>query len=447
MQAFNRVADYRRRKIIIVVISSFIGLAIHWPVVAQAPLSLEQAVTSAIENDLWLEANALKQRAFEDNSVAAGTLPDPRLTLGLANVPVDTFNFDQEPMTQARIEVMQRFPRGDSRHLQRQQLQTLSEQFPWQRQQRKAKVTTAVSKIWLDIYLAQTSIALINNDRSLFEQLVDVAQASYSSTVRRTRQQDIVRAQLELTRLDDRLTVLNQQQAQNKQRLSEWLDQTLLSNDVDNTLPQLNLRTDTFIDGNSIDIATLQQILLQHPEILAMDKQIAASVTTIELAKQQYKPEWGVTASYGFRDDAPNGIERADFFSMGINFDLPLFTGNKQDKHVSAATSNSEALRTEKSLQLRAMAAQFRSTYTNFQQLLRRQQLYQQQLLPQMNEQAEASLTAYTNDDGDFAEVMRSRIAELNANIDALQIDVSIQQHIAELNYYLVGSEISGEQP
>ena len=53
-----------------------------------------------------------------------------------------------------------------------------------------------------------------------------------------------------------------------------------------------------------------------------------------------------------------------------------------------------------------------------------RQSIYQEQLLKQTHDQAEASLTAYTNDDGDFAEVVRARIAELNARISALRIDV-----------------------
>ena len=69
-----------------------------------------------------------------------------------------------------------------------------------------------------------------------------------------------------------------------------------------------------------------------------------------------------------------------------------------------------------------------------------RQKLYQERLLPQMHDQAEASLTAYTNDDGDFAEVVRSRIAELNASIDALNINVERQKSIIQLNYFFMNS-------
>jgi 3'-phosphoadenosine 5'-phosphosulfate sulfotransferase len=66
--------------------------------------------------------------------------------------------------------------------------------------------------------------------------------------------------------------------------------------------------------------------------------------------------------------------------------------------------------------------------------------LYTTQLLPQIHDQAEASLTAYTNDDGDFSEVVRSRIAVLNAEIDELTINVEEQKIRLELNYLFIGN-------
>ena len=70
-----------------------------------------------------------------------------------------------------------------------------------------------------------------------------------------------------------------------------------------------------------------------------------------------------------------------------------------------------------------------------------RQALYKERLLPQSHDQAQASLTAYTNNDGDFAEVVRARIAELNADIDFLAINVQQQKIILEINYLFANSE------
>jgi hypothetical protein len=58
-------------------------------------------------------------------------------------------------------------------------------------------------------------------------------------------------------------------------------------------------------------------------------------------------------------------------------------------------------------------------------------------LLPQIHEQAEAALTAYTNDAGDFSEVVRARIDELDAEIDQLDIITKRYQVISKINYYL----------
>ncbi len=149
---------------------------------------------------------------------------------------------------------------------------------------------------------------------------------------------------------------------------------------------------------------------------------------------------FGEVTSYGYRDDSPAGNDRADFISLGLQFDLPFFTSNRQDKEVESAVSLAAAVKTNKWQLIRKMIAGFEKARAQLYRLDERQRLYQNELLPQMHEQAEASLTAYTNDDGDFAEVVRARIAELNASIDALGIDVERQKTIIQLNYYFMKS-------
>ncbi len=418
-------------------------------------LTLEMAVTAAQVNDPWLVGNRHSQDAVESLSVAAGTLPDPKVSLGLANVPVDSFDFNQEPMTQVKIGVAQMFPRGDSLAIRQKQLETLGSQFPHQRLDRRAKVVVTVSKLWLDAYKAQESIVLIQKDRPLFEQLADVAEASYSAALGKTRQQDIIRAQLELTRLDDRLTVLQQQQQAFMEKLSEWVSEYFRGEYSDSQAAAIPRSWSSLkLDKSRPDIKMLYESLYlksaeaaplklfehfsRHPSLLALDQKIKASEIGVDLAKEKYKPEWGVNANYGYRAEDLNGNDRADFVSVGLSFDLPFFTSNRQDKEVESSVSQAKAIRTEKWALLRKMVADFEKSKTQLKKLNERQLLYKDQLLPQMRDQAEASLTAYTNDDGDFAEVVRARIAELNAQIDALHIDVERQKSIIELNYYFM---------
>ncbi len=417
---------------------------------AKNALSLEKTIAIAQHNDLWLIKNRYQQKATQSLSVASGQLPDPKVSLAFLNFPTDTFNFGQEPMTQLKVGVSQMFPRGKTLALKRQQLALKSDIFPFQRLNRSEKVKVIVSKLWLDAYKAQESIALIEKNRALFEQLSEVAESSYSSALGRTSQQDIIRAQLELTRLEDRLTMLKQEYDGAIQNLSGWINDYYLENyqnqqvskginnshniKLNSQLPDIKLKNKPLT--SALDDNKILQLFKNHPAVVALQQKLAVSDKGIDLAKQNYKPGWGVNASYGYRGESPSGINRADFLTLGVTFDVPLFTKNRQDKKLQAAVAQSDAVQTEELLLLRQMLASYKSLVSQLRRLDERQKLYQKTLLPQMNEQAVASLSAYTNDTGDFAEVVRSRIAELNAQIDALSIDVDRQKIIAQINYF-----------
>ncbi len=422
--------------------------------ISQDVLTLEMAVSAALEKDPWLVGNQHIQDSIEAMSVSAGTLPDPKVSISTLNLPVDTFDIGQENMTNfLKVGVSQMFPRGDSLVIRKKQLELEADQYPYQRQDRKARLAVKISQLWLDAYKAQESIALIENDRSLFEQLVDVAEIGYASAYGMTQQQDIIRAQLELTRLDDRLTKLYQQQEMFQRRLSEWLSDYFVNQylektesgkslqvstlQLDKKLPDIKVFNSQLSDQESeINPEILYKYFSQHPSVKALDQKIESTNAGIDLAKQKYKPEWGINAGYGFRAENQFGNDRADFLSFGVTFDLPLFTANKQDKEVESAVYKAEAVKTDKWLLLRKLIASFDTAKTSLLRLNQRQELYQSQLLPQMHEQAEASLSAYTNDEGDFAEVVRARIADLNAEIDALDINVERQKSIVQLNYF-----------
>jgi len=59
---------------------------------AEPTFALEDAIDIAIRGDPWSAQSIYLQRALLDESVAAGALPNPRITLGAANLPTDTFD-------------------------------------------------------------------------------------------------------------------------------------------------------------------------------------------------------------------------------------------------------------------------------------------------------------------------------------------------------------------
>lgn len=436
------------RKYLLKLTGSALFLGVAFGVVSintyAASYTLQEAITVAQTQDPWITGSIHRQESMEALSQEAGSLPDPTVSLGIANLPVDTFDFSQEAMTQFKVGVSQMFPRGKTHSLKQERLEKLSRMQPEARKDRKAKVAVIVAHLWLEAYRNELTIQLIENDRGLFEHLVDVSQSNYTSTAGRARQQDIVRAQLELTRLDDRLTRLRLQRDMHIAQLGEWLnDPTILlsfpddARGIDTTFTLPVNSDDSAATKNSTDQQVhLGQMLSEHPLIRSIDWKIRAFETDIDLAKQSYKPQWGLNASYGYRDQSPLGEDRSDFFSVGVTFDVPLFTGNRQDKKLKSARAEYEAIKTERALALRQLKSSYESTQARHRRLNERHSLFNTRLLNEMAEQAEASLAAYTNDNGDFAEVVRARIAELNARIEAIDVEVELQKNKAQLNYF-----------
>ena len=75
-----------------------------------APPPLTEIISEGIANNQGLKSQAAKVEGLKAEAMAAGVLDDPRIGLGLLNLPVDTFSFSQEPMTQKQIFVAQKIP-------------------------------------------------------------------------------------------------------------------------------------------------------------------------------------------------------------------------------------------------------------------------------------------------------------------------------------------------
>jgi outer membrane protein TolC len=415
-------------------------------ITAPFALTLDQAIQIAQHNDPWQGGNQLREQALLAQSAAADTLPDPVLSMGMLNLPTNGYALDQEPMTQIKLSVSQMFPRGDSRTIARRQLELLAGQQPLLGQDRRAQVKVTVSTLWLDAYAADKSIRLLAQERGLFEQLADFVQTSYSSAQGKTRQQDVVRAQLEIARLQDRLTLLYEQKDTALAKLMAWLwadepGQQGFESEGQITLngPLPDIKLPQAASGLLTSLLNPQQLanlLTTHPAVQAIQQRIQAGHSSVKLAEQKYSPQWAVNAGYAYRQDDQLGRSRADFLSLGVSVSMPIFSTKRQDNDVRASRLTTESLKTDQRLLLRNMLVQLTALTYQYQRMDQRAELYANSILPQMHQQAEASLSAYTHDDGDFDEVMRARIAEFNGRMEQVTILANRLKIKAQIGYF-----------
>lgn len=393
--------------------------------------SLDQAITRAADVDPWLSGNRLRQQSLLSRSQSIQTLPDPKLSLSILNLPTDGLSFSQEPMTQLKLGVSQAFPRGDSQEIKQRHLHKLASQFPLLAKERNAQTAVAVSRLWIKAVSAQQGINYVESQQSVFKQLVDTVQSQYASGRLNTRQDDVVSAQLELSRILDRRTLLLSERDQAVAQLLELLSSDTI--DVNVILPvQLPQLTNDWVLGTlSSQYGQRQKdidVFLNHPAYLSIGQRQAAADEQVELVKQKHKPLWSVNASYAHRQDNAAGDSRADFFSVGVSVDMPLFTSSYIDSDIRAEQLNKEALKTEQRLLIRSMLSELNTLRSQYKQNQRRLQLYQEALVPQLYEQSQASLNAYTNGEANFKQVMAARKAQFDGEL--AMIDVAAKQQI-----------------
>lgn len=408
----------------------------------QSQLNLQQAIDMAVQNDIWLDSADFKQQALLHRAKAAGTLPDPKVSIDLLNMPTDSFNFEQEAMTQFRLGATQALPRGKSLSIKQDKLTLAATELPILKQVRQAQISKQLSLYWLDAHLAKSNIALLEQNMPLFEQMIDIAKASYSSAVANTRQQDVISAQVELVKLQSQLIEQQQVLVYTAAKLSEWLDVNLNENPfvapgLANSSKKLN---QLLSPVRQLNQQQLSQLVSAHPEVKALQIQYSVAEKDIALRQQDYEPQWSLKASYGYRDHPSSTADRADLVSIGVSFDVPLFAADKQDQNLAAARAQASAVKLQQTLKIRELQAGLAAQLQLYQSLSTRQALYSSELLVQLQQQSEATLTAYTNDDGQFSEVLQARISELETKLMTNQINTQLSKAIIGAEYYLVAT-------
>lgn len=385
------------------------GLSV--PLKAQEPaLTLEEAVQIALGgNDPSLLRFAERAAAQDENAVADAQLPDPKLRIAAANFPIDSFRLDQEPMTQLQVGLSQAFPRGRTLSFSREKRQAEAKVERAEYALQELRIIRDTRLAWLDLFYWMSARTKVENSRAAVHELVDVVQSIFATG--RGSSQEVLRAQLELSILDDRLVEMDRRAELARADLGRFIG----SDNAARTLPPM---LPVLTAPPSLNV--LQEQLVRHPFVLMEDARVEAQERAIDVAKEQYKPGFSVDAGYGFRD----GDDRADFVSVGVSLDVPLFTAKRQDRRVAAARHERQAARLDRQARLLDMEKALERNYADWKRLADRLDLYRKAVSVQASDTTQATLNAYQNGVADFPELIRSRLAELDVELTLLRLEV-----------------------
>ena len=180
----------------------------------------------------------------------------------------------------------------------------------------------------------------------------------------------------------------------------------------------------------------IKESLQSHPRIQALQKDVFAAETGVELAKQKYKPEFALDVTYGGRAGTnPDGSSRTDLLTLMVVMDVPLFHKNRQDRVVAAQIAQSSAAMFSRDDFLRRMRSEVDFHAATHERQQERIELFENTLLPEAAFSSEASFGAYQSSIEDLTTLLRTRITEFDLRLEHTRIQAEALKTQARLLY------------
>ncbi|MEO5573115.1 MAG: TolC family protein [Gammaproteobacteria bacterium] len=382
------------------------------------PLSLAEAEQLALSNDPLLTRFGALASAYQERAVADAQLPDPQLSLGLQDIPIDSFSLTDDEFTELGIGVQQTFPAGDTLKHRGNQATAMAgaEQARMAEEERRA--LREVRNSWLEVYYQTGAVKLLRQNQKLFSQLVEITQSQYGAGF--VTQQDVLGAGLELSLLKDRETDIETARAAALAELAKWVGAEQANRPLADEWDAAPLPERTQIEVG----------LDSHPLMQVEDALVRAGQSGVDLARDQYKPAFGVELGYGLR-----GGGRTDYLSGMLTLDLPIFTGKRQDRRLAASQQEVFAARYSRDDRRRELRQMLDAQYASWTRLGERLTRNEKQLLPQATQNAESALNAYQSGITNFPTLVRARITELETHLSLLRLRIDQAKAHANLLY------------
>ena len=402
-----------------------LALAAVPPALRGETLQLHEAERLALESAPSVEMMKSKESALNELEVAAAQLPDPMLKMGLMNLPTDSFELGQEPMTQVQFGVIQRFPRGDTRDLRSELLRQRAQGLDEMARDAELRITLAVREEYVEV-LKQQRLAEINRKaESVFSGLEQITRDYYATG--RAQQQDVLQAAVELAKVQERASLIEEEQQKARARLQVWIGEAAWR-PLGNEWPQLPKPS----RGQAA-----RDALVTHPRLLALHQEVVAADTAVDLAEQAYKPEFLLDLTYGGRGGTnPDGSSRSDLLTFMVMMDVPLFRQNRQDRTVAASLAESSAAAYNRDDIYRRMLGELQAGDITLERQEERLALFQKSLLPEAEFNAEAAFQAYQAALDDMTTLMRARINEFDLQLAYIRLQAEALKTTARLLYF-----------
>jgi len=402
---------------------------------AQPVLTFDQALRLAQDRSRQLVAQDYAAASAREMAVAAAQLPDPTLTAGINNLPIngaDKFSLTRDFMTMRSVGVMQEFTRDDKRQARAARFEREAEVAQAGRTQMLANLQRDTALAWLDRYYQERIREVLTAQRDEARLQVEAADAAYRGT--RGSQADVFAARTAVAQIEDRIAQADLQIATAKSRLARWIGDSA----------GLPLGTAPAMEAATVESTGVEVHVLHHPQIDLLLKQEQVARADVDVAQANKRADWSAELMYSQRGPAYSNM-------ISINFSIPLQLDrkNRQDRELAAKLALIDQLQAQRDEVTREHVADVRTWLQQWRSSRDRLARYDSSLLPLAAERARAAAAAYRGGSAPLATVLEARRMEIDIRLERVRLEMENAGAWAQLEYLIpqtrVGSLAQGE--
>jgi cobalt-zinc-cadmium efflux system outer membrane protein len=287
-------------------------------------------------------------------------------------------------------------------------------------------VVEQVKRAYYDLYAVEKAIRITEEDRKLLLDLARVAEARYRTG--KVSQQDVLRAQVEVSSLDGELIRMRQELTSARTRLAQLL----------HVSPDTPVGAVERLSGEEIprDVQRLYEIAVAaRPELQAQLAMIRRDRRQVELARLAYYPDfnftvdWAAMTTSGAIAPSADGI---DDVGIGVMLNVPIYR-----KRLAAGVREAEAQTVADARQYDSLrdgtVQQVKDLFvqaTSQEDLIK---LFRDDIIPRADQTLRASTSAYEVGSTDFLQLVDNWRQLLRFRIAFHRLEAQLRQTLAGL--------------
>jgi outer membrane protein TolC len=384
-------------------------------------LSLEDALKAGEAQSPRLTAQRHMFSASEAQVGRAGELPDPKLRLGIENLPVtgpDAWRYGRDSMTMGQIGLAQEFPNSAKRSALSQRAERMRDVESANLAALRAALHRDIAMAWLEAHFAERVRAALER---LARQL-QLHSETMSAAVSRGRQSaaEALMVRLAFEQANDRVIEQERMAARSRIMLASFIG--------DEAKRPLGEPPDMSRFAHPRE--HLVERLAEHPQLQSLDRKEGLARAEVDVARSTRRTDWMLDVSYG---------QRRPYFenmlSVMISFDLPFRTEQRQDRDITSKLAEVEQARAMREDMLRMHLAEVHGWFADFDAAARRIERFERVLLPLARERRSAALATYQGGRGELGGVLEAERAVTETDLALVQALAERAKAWASLNY------------